>query len=85
MENEGSSAEDILCAWSAKHLGYVPADLFDAIDEVLGAHAQELAEQIRVRFDVKDKPCLVPSGYVNPEQVAQFIEGLMKNDQDTPG
>jgi hypothetical protein len=44
------------------------------VDRLLSLHAHELAEKIRVHFDVKGKPCPAPGGYVNPARVADLTD-----------
>lgn len=40
---------------------------------------REAAETIRRHYDVKDKPCKAPSGYVNPAVVANLIDPEVKS------
>lgn len=44
------------------------------VELLLREHAHALAEEIREKFDVKDKPCPVPSGYINPTMAADLID-----------
>lgn len=63
-----SSSEELSCKCTCG--GVSRAD----VEALLDSHAHNLAERIREYFDVKDKPCPVPSGYINPNLAADVID-----------